>query len=182
MLKIELNEPNLKIVFGEHIENGENMSSHIIFGDTVTVKNLYVNGADGIDDSGNAWACCYDFGLYAKDNMIGRCENKIGNIEQAIPIEERANEFIRLHQKGNMYSVNDFCRWTRRLVNACYGGREAFLRENNLNEYDMCTTSFYLSVIKKDKITNSLMPEKIKEYYKDEEKKYETANPCSPIQ
>lgn len=182
MIVIENNVENRAMLFGDSITPLDDCQGYsLIFDTPVHVKTLYDNAADGTTLDGESWAYKKHGDEYIIDKSICRCDDRLGNIEFVIPIEQRVDEFISTHDKNTMYSIGDFSDWVRILTKACFVGRRLFLEENGLNINDKCTVGYFLEKIKNSGLCYALMPQEIKDYYKDDEVRYEAANSCPTV-
>lgn len=167
---------NRKFLFGQDILPLEKKGFSKIFDDVVHIETLYENAAVGYKDGGEAWAFKKEFGSSAINQNLSKCEDEICNEEKHIPIEIRVQEFIASHNHNELYTVENFSSWTRRLISACSGGRHSFIESNGLKIEDKCTVGYYLNLLSKLGDFYFLIPQEIKEYYKDDEVKYEITN------
>lgn len=93
------------------------------------------------------------------------------------------DEFIKCHNKNEMYEVADFFEWHGKLTGSCGWGRHDFLKKFGISRKDRCNASFFFDlVIKNDPMSECLLSELAAKYsdvepkFERSERKYETAN------
>lgn len=64
--------------------------------------------------------------------------------------EEHIAEFVKCHEKGVKYPNTDFMEWHRRLTGSCLAGREAFLKNHEIDMAGSSTVMEFIALTEND--------------------------------
>lgn len=142
---MENNEQNRKEFFEDITPCGGGYS--IINEQKVHVDTLTETEAVGSTEAGDWFAAKKDFGILRYELTTARADALIAEEEQRLPIEGRAAAFLKNHDPEQLFTVEHFSSWFRRLTGACMSGRNEFIRENDLLSDDLCTARFFLDFV-----------------------------------
>ena len=81
-----------------------------------------------------------------------------------MPEEERIEEFVKCHKSNEKYPNTDFFIWHNKLTGSCLAGRNAFVKNHEINMDGSMTVSEFIELTKNDFGGKTIL--KLKEYYK----------------
>lgn len=163
---MENNEKKRADFFEDIIPCGGGYS--VINGEKVHIDTLTELEAVGTTDKGDWFAAKKDFGILKFGLTTALADDEIAKEELTIPEERRVNKFIENHDKNELYTVEHFSSWFRRLTGACMTGRNEFIRDNGLDPNDLCSARFFLDLVHDKHVTNNPL-ETLREIYQDSE-------------
>lgn len=141
-----------EMFFGEVSQVGGGYS--VINGEKVHVDRLTETEAEGRTESGDWFAAKKEFGILKYGLTTALADDSIAKEELTIPETRRVSEFLAGHQKDELYTVEHFSSWYRRLTGACLTGRNDFIRDNGLRHADLCSARFFLDLVAEKGVSN----------------------------
>ena len=143
----------------------------VINGEKVHVDRLTETEAEGRTESGDWFAAKKEFGILKYGLTTALADADIAKEEITIPETQRVAEFLAGHQKDELYTVEHFSSWFRRLTGACLTGRNEFIRDNGLCHEDLCSPRFFLDLVAEKGVSNRPLLE-LQAVYADSESRY----------
>lgn len=164
---MENNTKNREAFFEDITPCGDGYS--IIDGRKVHIDTLTEIEAVGTTDGGDWFAAKKDFGILKFGLTTALADDEIAKEELTIPEERRVSKFLESHSKDELYTVEHFSSWYRRLTGACLTGRNEFIAKNNVEADDLCSARFFLDTVCEQNVANKSI-EYLREQYLDSEK------------
>ena len=102
---------------------------------------------------------CFAHGDTLKEAMEALQEK----LFEDMPEEERIEEFVKFHKTGEKYPNTDFFNWHNKLTGSCLAGRNAFVKNHEIDMDGSMTVSEFIELTKNDFGGDTIL--KLKEYY-----------------
>lgn len=163
---MENNTKSREEFFGDIVPCGDGYS--IIDGKKVHVDTLTETEAVGSTESGDWFAAKKDFGILKFGLTTALADDEIAKEELTIPEERRIAKFLESHNKNELYTIEHFSSWYRRMTGACMTGRNEFIEKNNVKLDDLCSTRFFLDTVCEQNVANKAL-EYLRQQYLDSE-------------
>lgn len=186
---LENTHNNRLAFFGDRLKpyhgdlNTDTQQFSIIDGKPVHIDRLTEHKAEGWvwnDDKLDWFVALKSFDQYATALTAGIADAKIAKQEMKIPREEKQAQFKAMYAKDQMIDIYELTAWYRRMVGACWEGREQFASEHGIDLNGRCTPLFFLKWLE----DNGMLADAFREimpYYEDGECYYEASNSDSTL-